>query len=112
MPRMAGGSENRGEDYLHSLDVCYGATPVKKVADLNRLRARAMRNLALIACPLFVIQPAKDTTVDPKGAKSVIAGVQSEKKKLLMLENSPHVCTLGPERERLNRAVLDFLAEL
>ena len=109
MPRTEGGSRDRGEDYLYSLDVCYGATPVKKVADLNRLRAQAKRNLAMIACPLLVIQPEKDETVDPRGNKIVMSGVQSKEKSLLLLENSPHVCTLGPDRERLNRAVLEFI---
>jgi len=112
MPRIPGRQEERKGDYVNSLDVCYGAIPMKKVHDLNLLRAKAKRDLALINCPLMVIQPVQDETVDPRGASVVMSGVQSERKELLLLENSPHVCTLGPEREKLHEAVLKFMNEL
>ena len=38
-----------------------------------------------------------------------MSGLRNERKKLVMLENSPHVCTLGPEREKVFREVIDFV---
>jgi len=99
----------RGENFMHSLDVCYGGLPVRKMVDLNRLRRMARRDLALITCPTLVIQPVKDETVDPSSANVIMSGIQAQRKKLVMLEHSPHVCTLGPERERINQEVLAFL---
>ena len=80
--------------------------------DLNRLRALARRNLALIDCPALVVQPVHDETVDPSSARILMSGLRNERKKLVMLENSPHVCTLGPEREKVFREVIDFLRSL
>ena len=99
-------------DYDNSVDACYAGLPVRKVADLNRLRALARRNLALIDCPALVVQPVHDETVDPSSARSLMSGLRNERKKLVMLENSPHVCTLGPEREKVFREVIDFLRSL
>ena len=39
----------------------------------------------------------------------LMQGIRSPQKKLVMLENSPHVCTLGPEREKVFREVIDFV---
>ena len=99
-------------DYDNSVDACYAGLPVRKVADLNRLRALARRNLALIDCPALVVQPVHDETVDPSSARILMSGLRNERKKLVMLENSPHVCTLGPEREKVFREVIDFLRSL
>ncbi len=96
-------------DYDNSVDACYAGLPVRKVADLNRLRALARRNLALIDCPALVVQPTNDETVDPVSARILMQGIRSPQKKLVMLENSPHVCTLGPEREKVFREVIDFV---
>ena len=98
-------------DYDNSVDACYAGLPVRKVADLNRLRALARRNLALIDCPALVV-PVHDETVDPSSARILMSGLRNERKKLVMLENSPHVCTLGPEREKVFREVIDFLRSL
>lgn len=96
-------------DYDNSVDACYAGLPVRKVADLNRLRALARRNLALIDCPALVVQPTNDETVDPVSARILMQGIRSPQKKLVMLENSPHVCTLGSEREKVFREVTDFV---
>lgn len=42
-------------------------------------------------------------------ARILMQGIRSPQKKLVMLENSPHVCTLGPEREKVFREVIDFV---
>ena len=59
--------------------------PVRKVADLNRLRAlaRARPGAASIVRAL-VVQPPNDETVDPVSARILMQGIRSPQKKLVM----------------------------
>lgn len=96
-------------DFLTDYDIEYGMTPVRRVPDLNRLMLLAERDLKRLACPLLVVQSHTDETVRPVSADIIYTGVSSREKELMMLERSPHVLTLGPEREAVYQRILMFI---
>ena len=105
------GKEKDYPDYLFDYDVCYHDTPVKNIEDLNHLAMLAKRDLKKITCPLLVVKAGQDRSVHPDAPKWIILQSSSTEKKLLVLPNSPHVCTLGAERELLFRKAAAFLRD-
>ncbi len=97
------------EDFLDEYDYGYDQTPVRRVKDLLALMRKAERGLAKLTCPLLVVQSRSDETVRPISADIIYAGANSAHKELLMLQRSPHVLTLGVEREEVFRRTADFL---
>ena len=112
MPRVIRWPEsavNRGADFLHEYDFGYSGLPVRRVADLMRLSRLARAALSEVRCPLLVVQSWRDETVDPVSAEIIMRGAASERKRLVRLERSGHMITLGPEREQVWREVGDWL---
>lgn len=105
------GRDKNYQDYLFDYDVCYHDTPVKNIEDLNHLALLAKRDLKKITCPLLVVKAGQDQSVHPDAPKWIILQSSSVEKKLLVLPNSPHVCTLGAERQLLFRKVAAFLRD-
>jgi len=90
-------------------DLGYAGTPVCRVGDLLRLMRRAERNLALIRCPILVVQPTNDETVRPVSANIIYDGVSSQRKELLWLERSGHGCVIGLEQRGMFGRCAEFL---
>lgn len=97
------------EGFLHEYDLGYDETPIRRVADLRRLMKMAEKGLGNLTCPLLIVQSRKDETVRPISADILFTKSASRTKQLMMLEQSPHVLTLGPERERVFARAADFL---
>ena len=97
------------ENFLAEYNETYSRTPVRSVGELNKLMKITRRSLAGIHCPIMVVRAAKDETVRPESADWIMKGVSSSEPFLLELPQSPHVCTLGPEREQLGEKVANFL---
>lgn len=87
----------------------YDSYPTQSAHDLNVLMDRARRDLALIHCPLLSIQSKLDGTVRPESADIILQGISSREKGKLMLEKSPHVCTITEERKIVSDAMIAFL---
>lgn len=98
-----------GEEFLAEYNACYDRTPVRSVAELNALIAHTLHGLKMVRCPLLVVRAGKDETVSPKSAEIIMDHTASFKKRLLTLPDSPHVCTLGPERMWLFQEIAYFL---
>lgn len=96
-------------EFLAEYNACYDRTPVRSVAELNALIAHTLHGLKTVRCPLLAVRAGKDETVAPESAEIIMNRTASSKKRLLTLPDSPHVCTLGPERERLFREIARFL---
>ena len=90
-------------------DLGYDSFPTKSVHDLRELTARARQHLNLISCPILAVQSRKDATVAPASPDIILRGVTSEKRAMLWLSDSPHVCTITPEAETLARQMAAFL---
>ena len=95
-------------EFLAQYNACYDRTPVRSVAELNALMRHTLHGLKGVRCPLLVVRAGQDETVLPVSAEIIMNRAASTHKRLLTLMNSPHVCTLGPERERLFAEIAHF----
>ncbi|MER1985710.1 MAG: carboxylesterase [Solibacillus sp.] len=62
--------------------------------------------------PLFVVQSRKDEVIDALSAYTIYEESDSLEKFIKWYEHSPHVITLGQEKEQLHADVLQFLNSL
>ncbi len=99
-------------DELGEYNCAYEGTPVSKGYDLWRLTVRARLGMKKIVSPVLILQSELDTTIDRTGARLLYDSVSSEDKKLILLKESRHVCTLGPEREKVNEETSAFLRRI
>ncbi len=82
-----------------------------KLRDLNRLSRRLRRQLSLINCPVLSVHARYDDKVDPASADILRQGLTGAASlDFIMLEDSPHGCTYGPERDRIAALAADFAA--
>lgn len=110
MPTLAwGGHDYSPEEFLFDYDYGYEASPVAKVEDMTRLQKQARANLAKITCPILAIQSHKDESVHRDVPELVMRGVNSLVKEISWVDRSPHVLTIGPDREYVCARVIDFL---
>ena len=72
---------------------------------LSRLIKMARRDLHAVTCPVLVVQTHADDTITPDSADVILGGVSSEVKRVLWLEEVPHVCTISKEAERMAEAI-------
>jgi carboxylesterase len=95
------------EEYM----VHYSGTPLATGSSLIKLMQMAEAGLSHITAPCLVIQSKADETVDPASADLIHQGVASSLKRLIWLDISRHVSTLGPERDLIHQAITQFLKE-
>lgn len=97
------------ETFLREYDFGYSAAPVRKVEDMTRLQRRARENLAKVDCPTLVMQSHKDESVHRMVPSLIASGISSQVKEISWVDRSPHVLTIGPDREYVCDRVIDFL---
>lgn len=68
---------------------------------LDRLIKISRRNLHAVTCPILVVQTHADETIIPESAEIILSGVSSEQKRVLWLDDVPHVCTISHEAEHI-----------
>ncbi|MCT4604725.1 MAG: alpha/beta hydrolase [Marinisporobacter sp.] len=91
--------------------ISYDTLPVGTVPSLLKLMKKAEKNLSKITSSTLIVQSYMDQTVKPISAQIIYDKINSNKKEILWLENSKHVCTLGPEREYMHEKIITFLKE-
>jgi carboxylesterase len=91
-------------------DIGYSGMPVKSVPELLKLMRQAKQDLKQIDCPTLIVQSWGDETVEPISAEIIHDTISSNRKEILWLEESGHVCTVGPEKDKIHRQVIQFLA--
>jgi carboxylesterase len=74
-----------------------------------RLIEQVKPKLSEIKVPTLIIQPSRDTVVDPSGAEYIYDALGSSIKKLYWLQESDHICPLDLERGKVFTQVYDFL---
>ncbi|MCR4441653.1 MAG: alpha/beta fold hydrolase [Peptococcaceae bacterium] len=90
----------------------YGVIPMKAFSSLMLLIEAIKEELALISAPALLFQSRADAAVKPESASFLYEHIGSKKKKLVWLEKSGHVVTLGSERALVFQAVREFLEEI
>ncbi|MDR2505001.1 MAG: alpha/beta fold hydrolase [Oscillospiraceae bacterium] len=96
-------------NFLKEYNMGYNSLSVAKTADIQRLDRITRRELRRVTAPILVVQSYKDESVHPAVAKIITKGVSSKVSDTLMLDNSPHVCILGCERDAVFARSVEFL---
>lgn len=89
----------------------YRKTPVKALSSMLELIQTVKGELRNISNPVLIMQSRDDRTVAAKSAAYLYEHLGSTDKRLIWLEKSGHVITLGQEREQVFSAVEDFIRE-
>ena len=92
-------------------NIGYAGMPTARVWDLNRLMKMARKSLVRLNCPLMAIQSHGDETISSDSAGIICREAASENKKMVWLEDVPHVCTISPEKDHIGREMCVFLKE-
>jgi len=90
----------------------YPVMPLASVHELLRLQRRVLAGLRRVTAPILVAHGVHDGTAHPDDARAILAGVASEERELLLLEDSAHVVTVDHGGPRLARAAADHLSGL
>lgn len=104
-----GGRKLDPETFLYEYDFGYTGGPVAKVEDMTRLQRDARAHLAEIACPAIAFQSHLDDSVHRTGPDIIMRGISSPVKEIQWVDRSPHVLTLGPDRDYVCDRSIDFL---
>jgi len=96
------GRKELGMEYWNRSDVA-------RVADMIRLRKRALVNLSQVVCPTLTIVSEGDKTVAPDAVEIIEKGIKSSRKEHIILKDSPHVLVNGCEKEIVADHIIDWL---
>ena len=90
--------------------ISYMRYPMSAVHEAVKLAKYTERKiLPKIKIPTLVIQGEKDDRVDPDNYKIVMEKILTEEKELVLLPNSEHIVTVGPDKKQLMNAIEVFL---
>ena len=99
------------EDYFkkHNL-ISYMTYPVSAAYETVKLSKFTQRKIIpKITIPTLIIQGVKDDRVDPEGYKILDKKIPAIKKKVVLLPESQHIVTVGPDTELLFHSIQEFL---
>jgi carboxylesterase len=68
-------------------------------AELLKLQNLTKKRMSLVFCDTMIIVSKKDEAVPVRAADYIFSKISSAVKKTVVLENSPHCSTDGPEKE-------------
>ena len=92
--------------------VDYPYYPTLAVAELNDLLAEMRAALPSVKVPTLLVHSHQDTGVAPENMGRVYADLGSADKQMLWVEDSGHVVTREPERQRIFEAAHQFIQRL
>jgi len=72
---------------------------IKMAAELLKLQKLTKKKMPLVSCDTMIIVSKKDEAVPVRAADHIFRIIASPIKKTVVLENSPHCSTDGPEKE-------------
>jgi carboxylesterase len=87
----------------------YTVYPVSAAVELLKLQNHTRKILEKIHQPLLVFTGEYDTTIHPKSAQIILAGVQTERKQHVHMEESPHCILLDKELEIAYQEMMEFI---
>jgi carboxylesterase len=90
----------------------YAFFPVSLFHQLHRLARTVTPLLGRINAPTLLIHPQEDDTASIRNSELIYARISSPVKRLVVLTDSYHVITADQEREKVGRAMLEFLKAL
>ena len=100
-------ARRRGVGVPEVANFSYRQMPLITVYELLDLIQAATSEIEKIDNPTLIIHSTNDHTADPKSAKLYAEKISGSK--LIMLEKSGHILTIGEEKETVFQSVADFL---
>jgi carboxylesterase len=89
--------------------VNYATYPIVAIAELNELLSVFRQELPRVNVPVQLIHSRNDHSVVPSNAENIYAQLGTKDKNLLWVEDSGHVITREPEREKAFDAAINFV---
>jgi len=104
----------KGPSDFHNKDaekdhVDYPYTPTRAVLPIQELLKVMKTDLPNIKVPVMLVQSHGDHTIPEYSLDRIFAEVGSSQKEKLWVEDSGHVVVREPERERVFKAVVEFI---
>jgi len=87
----------------------YNKIPIKSVNSLLALIRKVRKEITYINAPFLIIQSKNDRTVNPNKARKIYNNISSQIKKIIWLEKSGHIVTLGSESNLVFKEIYRFL---
>ena len=90
--------------------ISYLKYPMSAVHEAVKLSKYTQRKvLSQIMIPTLIIQGVKDDRVDPEGYKILQKLIPAEDKELVLLPDSQHIVSVGPDKELLLKSIHQFI---
>ncbi|HOG77745.1 MAG: alpha/beta fold hydrolase [Anaerolineaceae bacterium] len=90
----------------------YNVYPVKSLAQLGKLQNVVKKELPAVTQPLLVFIGGKDKSVQPATGNLIMSRVNSKDRRLIQMQNSPHVMLLAEERHHIFSQTAAFIHAL
>jgi len=87
----------------------YEVMPVKAFLSMMHLRDMVMAEISEMAVPLLVFQASLDESVHPKSGKLIVDKAVNSQSRLVMLDKSYHIATMGEERSFIAEQIHGFI---
>jgi carboxylesterase len=111
-PRVEKGPPNWHNPAAGLDHVDYPYYPTLAIAELNDLLAEMRAALPAVKVPVLLAHSRQDTGVAPENMERIYASLGSADKQMLWVEDSGHVITREPERQRVFEAAHQFIQRL
>lgn len=106
--KMEGKDDQQIEAELRELE----QLPMPSLKELQKLILKTSEKLGSITSPIFILQGCLDQDLYKESARMIDEKVHTEIKQLKWYEQSGHIITLGPEREKVYEDICTFLDSL
>jgi carboxylesterase len=99
-------------DDATAAELGYAHFPLQLFCEMRHIIARCLEVLPAVRAPLLVLQARHDEATSPRNAEVILGRAASERKELVMLENSYHVITADLDRAVVADAMTRFCQSL
>jgi carboxylesterase len=89
--------------------VDYPGYPTRSILELRDLLAEMRRSLPKVSAPVLLVQSRQDESVPAHNMQRIYEALGTSDKQMLWVENSGHVITREPERQRVFEATEAFI---
>jgi carboxylesterase len=87
----------------------YRVMPLKAFHSLNHLRKVVMKEVAELRIPALIMQSRLDESVHPRGGDFLYGETRGQGSKLIMLDQSKHIATMGVQQELIAGEIVNFM---
>jgi len=87
----------------------YDCFPLQAFQSMMELRNQVVRELGDLKVPVLIMQSQNDEVVKSESGRYLAAQLRHREARLVELENSEHVATMGPEKEKIARELAEFI---